>query len=356
MEEPIIRIDNRVKHMLVLISVAAGIYLVFRYLLPLFVPFVIAGVLSVLYYPVLRKMGKRYGLWEGKRKKYFLVFAVVLLFLLLFLLVILLGGYLLGQGQSILLNFPFYQAKMIYLVKSCCCEVDELLHVADGVSFSYMEGLMGNVWSDSMTDMLPRVTSYSVQMAGKAFQILFCLVITVIATFFMVQDYDGIRAKMLESEPGRSVCRLIGKGKDTLRAYVKAQGLIMLLDGLLCIGAFLLIKQPYALVLGFLTAVVDALPVLGAGLILLPCMVIFLLKKKFFGAVVLLFAYLGCLLIRQLIEPRMIGGRVGIKPLYTIISMYAGFKLFGICGFLLGPVGMLVGKELYGAYLNDKAG
>ena len=216
-----------------------------------------------------------------------------------------------------------------------------------------MASMMDNVKLDSLSEMLPKVTSYSVQVAEKAFQVLFCLIITIIATFFMIQDYDGIRGKMLESEPGRGVCRVIGKCKDTLKAYVKAQGLIMLLDGILCTGAFLLIKQPYALVLGPLVAVVDALPILGAGLILIPAMIIFLLMKNFFGAVIMLLAYLGCLLIRQLTEPRMISGKVGMKPLYTIISMYAGFKLFGVCGFLLGPVGMLIGKEIYGVYQKN---
>lgn len=353
MERPKTQINKKMKNIIVVIILAIGIYLVFRYILPLGVPFIIAGVVSVLYYPFLRKLGKHIGLWNGKGKKWFLVFAVILLYFLLFLLVGLLGGYLLGQGQSILLNFPFYQAKIVYLIKSCCCEVDELLHVTDGVSFSYMESLVNNVKSESLSGMLPRFTSYSVQMAGKAFQVLFCLIITVIATFFMIQDYDGIRSKMLESEMGRSVCRVIGKCKDTLKAYVKAQGFIMLLDGVLCTGAFLLVKQPYALVLGPLAAVVDALPVFGVGLILLPAVVIFLVKKEFFSAVVMLLAYLGCLLIRQLTEPRMIGGEVGIKPLYTIISMYAGFKLFGVYGFLLGPVGMLVGKEIYGIYQRD---
>lgn len=353
MEKTKIQINNRMKNILVLLILTVSIYLVFRYILPLGVPFIIAGVVSVLYYPFLRKIGKKTGLWSGKGKKWFLVFAVVILYLLLFLLAGLFGGYLLGQGQSIMLNFPFYQAKIVYLIKNCCCEVDELLHVTDGVSFSYMASMMDNVKLDSLSEMLPKVTSYSVQVAEKAFQVLFCLIITIIATFFMIQDYDGIRGKMLESEPGRGVCRVIGKCKDTLKAYVKAQGLIMLLDGILCTGAFLLIKQPYALVLGPLVAVVDALPILGAGLILIPAMIIFLLMKNFFGAVIMLLAYLGCLLIRQLTEPRMISGKVGMKPLYTIISMYAGFKLFGVCGFLLGPVGMLIGKEIYGVYQKN---
>lgn len=351
MEKTKMQIDGTAKKVVVFAALAGGIYLVFRYLLPLVLPFAIAGIVSILYYPILRKMCKKTGMWCGKKKKWVLVFAVSLFYVMIILLIGLLGGYLFGQGQSIILNFPFYEAKIVYLVKCCCCQVDDILRVEEGVSFAYMEGMMGNIWSDSMNGMLPKVTVYSVQMASKIFGILFSVIITVIATFFMIQDYDGIREKMLQSEIGRNICRVITKCKDTLKAYVKAQGLIMLLDGILCTFAFLLIGQPYFLVFGPLVAIVDALPVLGAGLILLPYTVILLLKKEIGKACILLFTYLGCLLIRQIIEPKMVGGQIGMRPLYTIISMYAGVKLFGIYGFLLGPVGVLIGKELYTFFL-----
>lgn len=352
MEKAKLKIDGMAKKLVVLTVLTIGIYLTFRYLLPLVLPFVVAGIVSVLYYPFLRKICKKAGMWSGKRKKWILVIAVTLFYVMIFLLIGLLGVYLFGQGQSIILNFPFYQAKAVYLIKSCCCQVDGMLHVEDGVSFTYIEGLVGNVWSDSMSGMIPRVTSYSVQMAGKMFGILFGIIITIITTFFMIQDYDGIREKMLGTEIGRNICCVIAKCKETLKAYVKAEGLIMLLDGLLCTIAFLLIGQPYFLILGPLVAIVDALPVLGAGIILIPYAFVMIFTKKLGKACILLLAYLGCLLIRQITEPKMVGGQMGLRPLYTIASMYIGFKLFGAYGFLLGPVGVLIGKELYSTLAN----
>ena len=351
MEKMKMQMNNKARKIIVFAALAVGIYLIFRYLLPLVLPFVISGIVSILYYPILRKICKKMGMWSGKKKKWILVFAVVLFYVVIFLLIGLMGGYLFGQGQSILLNFPFYEAKIVYLVKCCCCQVDDILHVEEGVSFAHIKGAMGNLWFDSMNGALPKVTSYSVQMAGKIFGIVFSMVITVIATFFMIQDYDGIREKMLQSEMGRNMCRVITKCKDTLKTYVKAQGFIMLLDGVFCTLAFLLIGQPYFLVLGPLVAIVDALPVLGAGLILLPYGAALLLTKKIGKACILLAAYLGCLLTRQITEPKMVGSQIGLRPLYTIISMYAGVKLFGVYGFLLGPVGILIGKELYTFFL-----
>lgn len=335
-------------------GLAAGIYVVFRFLLPLVFPFVIAGIVSIVYYPLLRRLYKDSDIWEGRKKKWILVLSVVLFYVVVILLISGICNYLVGQCQSIWLNFPFYQAKIIAIAKDCCCQIDVFLRIEDGTSFAYIEQLAGNIWGDSLSGMLPKVTTYSVQVASTLFGVFFEIVVTVMATFFMIQDYEGIREKMLQSEWGRNVCRVIAKCKDTLKTYVKAQGLIMLLDGTLCTVAFLLIGQPYYLVLGPLVGVVDALPVMGAGLVLIPYILFLLLTKEAGKALVLVLAYVGCVLIRQITEPKMIGNKMGIRPLYSLISMYVGFQLFGVLGFLLGPVGVLIGKELFVVLANKR--
>lgn len=335
------------KKVILAISITILIYLAFRFLLPIVLPFVIAGIVSVIYYPFLRKIYRNSDIWNSRKKKWILVLSVILFYVVILLLVCWLGGYLFGQGQSIWLNFPFYQAKAVCFLKNCCCQLDSIFQMENGASFGYVEMLVEKVDIDMISSLLPKVTTYSVQMVSRIFGIVFEIIITVMATFFMIQDYERIRRRMLESEWGRNVCRVITKCKETLKTYIRAQGLIMLLDGTVCTIAFLVIRQPYAWVLGPLTALVDSLPVLGAGLILWPGILILLLTGQFWKAVVLFLAYLGCLLIRQITEPRMIGNEVGMRPLFTIMSMYVGFRLFGVFGFLLGPVGVLIGREIY---------
>ncbi len=338
------------------IIIVIGIYLAFRFLLPIVLPFVIAGIVSILYYPFLRRLYRNSDIWRGKRKKWLLVLSVVLLYVVILLLVCWVGSYLFGQGKSIWLNFPFYQAKIMCFLKNCCCQMDTLLRMEDGASFGYVESMMNKVDEDTVSTLLPKVTTYSVQMASRIFGVVFEVIITVMATFFMIQDYEEIREKMLQSQWGRNICNVIAKCKDTLKTYVRAQGLIMVLDGIVCTLAFLRRRQPYAGAQGPLVAVVDALPVLGAGLILWPSMAILLFVGEAGKAAIILLAYLGCLLIRQITEPRMIGSKVGMRPLYTIFSMYVGFRLFGVFGFLLGPVGVLIGKELFRAGVNTDIG
>ncbi len=329
------------------VGIAIGIYLVFRFLLPLVIPFVIAGVVSVIYYPFLRKIYRNSEVWKGRKRKWVLVLSVILFYVVVLVLLGVLCGYLFGQCESIWLNFPFYQARVIAIVKDCCEQVDIFLRMEKGESFACVEGMLGSELMGNLSGVLPRVTSYSVQLAGKVFGFVIEAIITVMATFFLIQDYESLRAKMLESQWGRCVCNMITKCKETLRVYLKAQGCILLMDGILCTLAFFVSKQPYYLVLGPFVAILDALPVLGAGAFLIPYGIYLLVINEFGKALVIAFAYVGCVAIRQLTEPKMIGSELAMRPIFTLLSMYVGYQLFGVIGFLLGPVGVIIGKEIY---------
>lgn len=342
-----ISIHGGIKKIALLVGIALAIYVLFRFLLPLVVPFVIAGVVSVIYYPFLRKMYGDSRIWVGKRKKWFLVFAVVLFYIIVFVLLSVLCTYIFGQCESIWLNFPFYQARFLGLVRNCCQQVDVFLRINEGTSFTYVEGIVATVSSNDLSGLLPKMTGYSIQFAGKMFGFVFEAIVTIMATFFLFQEYDELKEKLLKTDVGQSICGMITKCKDTLKSYIKAQGIIMLLDGGLCTIAFWVIGQPYYLILGPLVAVLDALPILGAGIFLIPYVLYLIVAKEAGKAFVIFLVYIGCVVIRQLTEPRMIGSKTGLRPIYTLLSMYVGFQLFGVIGFLLGPVGVLIGQEIY---------
>lgn len=337
-----------------------GVYLAFRFLLPLVVPFVIAGIVAILYYPFLRKVFQKWDVWDGGRtKRWLLAGAVIALYLVALTGMYWLLSYLLGQGRSMVLNYPFYEAKILCLMRKCCCRVDEWFQMTRGQSYGYVMHIVHTYVNRDMlqnvgTDAVAKVTSMSVQAAGVVFGMVFQMVIVVISTFFLILDYERIRENMLQSELGRSICRMVTTCKGTLKTYVKAQGLILVLDGLVCTVAFYIAGQPYFLVLGPLAAVVDALPVLGIGMILLPYALYLLLSGSVGKALIMVLAYVCCVVIRQITEPKMIGNQIGMRPIYTIMSMYVGFRLFGVVGFLLGPVGVLLVRQVVEVFNNTE--
>jgi predicted PurR-regulated permease PerM len=107
-----------------------------------------------------------------------------------------------------------------------------------------------------------------------------------------------------------------------------------------------LIRNPYALLLGILIGIVDAFPVLGSGSILVPWAVAELIGKDFFQAAVLLTIYVITMLAREVMETHLMGKEIGLKPLYVLMAVYVGMKLFGVGGIFLGPVGLTILKTV----------
>ena len=121
---------------------------------------------------------------------------------------------------------------------------------------------------------------------------------------------------------------------------------LFFLVSLICMAGLLLLGNSYFLLLGPVIGLVDALPVFGAGTVLIPWFLLSFLQGRWGQGVVLLFLYLVCYLLRQVAEARLMGGQVGLTALETLFSMYVGLRLFGLLGLFLGPIGWLLIKEI----------
>ena len=101
---------------------------------------------------------------------------------------------------------------------------------------------------------------------------------------------------------------------------------------------FSILRVNYAFLFALLTAVFDALPILGVGGILLPWALYSLLSGNYLYAVGLLVIYGVIFIVRQFLEPRIIGTQIGLPPIVTLMSIYVGLRIFGVFGALLFPI------------------
>ena len=161
---------------------------------------------------------------------------------------------------------------------------------------------------------------------------------------------ESYKERFRDSRFYREIHRITGKLSETGIAYLRTQGIIMLIIAAICTIGLLMIENNYALLIGIGIALFDAFPVLGSGLILIPWAVIRLLAKDIRAAVILAVMYVICQLVREVLEPKMLGNKIGIPPIGTMMAMYVGVKLFGVSGFLLGPVGLIILKTCFSAY------
>ncbi|MFQ8761084.1 MAG: AI-2E family transporter [Intestinimonas sp.] len=125
--------------------------------------------------------------------------------------------------------------------------------------------------------------------------------------------------------------------RATAGGWLKAQGMLMLITfGELTLG-FLFLGVDLSILLAALTALVDALPVFGTGTVLIPWALLELLSGRFSMALGLFVLYLIVSLVRSLLEPKLVGDRVGLPPLAALLCMYVGFRAFGVVGMVLSP-------------------
>ena len=100
----------------------------------------------------------------------------------------------------------------------------------------------------------------------------------------------------------------------------------------------------YAVLLGISIAIFDAFPLMGSGVVLIPWSILEIVGKNYYEAAILLTIFCVITFLREILEPRLIGKEIGLKPLYILISVYVGIQLFGIMGVILGPISLTVLK------------
>ena len=115
---------------------------------------------------------------------------------------------------------------------------------------------------------------------------------------------------------------------------------------------FLEFNVSYPLLISIVICLIDALPILGAGAVLLPWAGISFILGDIKLGIALILIYLLVLSVRQMLEPKLISQNIGVHPLVTLISMYSGFKFFGVMGFLIGPVVMIILKNVFSTALE----
>ena len=133
----------------------------------------------------------------------------------------------------------------------------------------------------------------------------------------------------------------------SISQYLKAQGIMMCITFIELLIAFFILKQEYPFTLAVVIAIIDALPILGVGSVLIPWGIYVAIMGNMKLAIGLLVTYAIIIVARQLIEPRIVSSNLGVHPFVTLITMYIGFKLFGLFGLIVGPIVMVVFKNVF---------
>lgn len=185
---------------------------------------------------------------------------------------------------------------------------------------------------------------------------LISVVIAIVATFFMTAEYDYIInfiKLQFPAEKRKDLSRAKRLVFSSLGKMAKAYALIMLITfiemyaGLTVLSLTGIFTTTYAPILAAVIAIVDIAPMLGTGTILLPWTVYSFISGNYPLAIGLFIIYVVITVIRQIIEPKLVAGQLGLSPVITISAMFLGLKLLGFLGLFLAPLTIIILKLLH---------
>ena len=184
--------------------------------------------------------------------------------------------------------------------------------------------------------------------------------ITLIALYFMCVDKVYMIDEIEHHLPSKWVKKLGTHIREIINSvgnYLKAEFILVLVSFIISlIGFYILnivgmnIKYPLLIALGI--AFVDALPILGSGTIMIPWAVICAIDGNIGLAIGILVLWGIMSIVRQFLEPKLVSNKIGIHPIFTLIAMYTGFKFIGIWGMVLGPIILIILKNIFSALID----
>ncbi len=328
-----------------IIVIAIGIAIL--WFISLSLPILLAYVTALLLEPVIIRISKRF---RKKRKIvasiFFMIFSIVTLLLCIFIIFISWK-----QFSIFIIDIPEYLNQLSAIWIQMQSKLSNYTHrlpldlviqiqlmIAQALSAieKYALSLTNvNVWSSFLTYITSR---------------LFDIFVYWIVLYMFLLELPNINRKMLAPIPFHYQQKILFIGqrvKLALFGFMKAQFFVGICILAISFGTFYFLKTPFPLVLSLLLVILDFVPFLDSFILLLP----WALYKAFTGdyifAVMLVVLTIALFLVRRMIEPRVIGNKVGLSSLITFIAMFIGFEMFGFVGILIGPLLFVVVLSLF---------
>ena len=336
------------RKMVIYIALSVGALLLARHLLPIFFPFLLGGGLALGAEPAAKWLNQKlhFPRWAaaGIGVSGFFIFVVSLLFLLICVLARQLGrlsAFLPQLAKAVLSGLGALEDWLLGLTL-------RLPQSMAQVTGRYVQELFSDS-SAMLEQAATRVPQLATGLVSKLGQWGLVLFTAVLSGYMISARLPRLKAWCKEKLPRvwqRKYLPALHGLRRAMGGWLTAQGKLMGLTFALLTGGFFLLRIKNALPVAALVTLVDAIPVLGTGTALIPWSIVCLLQGDRARGIGLLAIYGVVWLIRSVLEPKILGKELGLDPLTTLFSVYAGFRLLGLGGMLIAPFAAMLVTQL----------
>ncbi|GEA15244.1 MAG: hypothetical protein PWR22_113 [Moorella sp. (in: firmicutes)] len=317
---------------------------IIRALVPVVLPFALAALLAAIIDPVVNFIESKLKIGRGWAVIITLLSILAILSIAIFYLV----TNLIVELESLALTLPaqaralgaafqeyFTRLQSFYFAGNLPVEVLNTLQSFLDNAVAWLKNLLGLTvqWLIAFISSLP--------------ELFISLIITLVATYFFSRDKDFILRTLLQivSPPWRErMSKVFSSLSQAIIGYLRAEILLVSLQMTQSIIGLLILRVDYALTLAFLIGLADLLPIVGPGTVFIPWIIVEFILGHYGLGLALLTLYAFIIILRQVLQPKLVAVSLGLYPLTTLIALYTGLKLLGIAGLVIGPMTLVVLK------------
>lgn len=342
------------RYIIITTGIAAALFL-FPLFIKIFAPFIAAFFIATTSQGLVKFLERKFKINRGISSAALVTFIVASVLGLLCIVLF----QVFSQAKNLIINLPdtisafrtqfnFWIEQLNGFKLSLSPEMAQIIDTTLTQLWEYTATLSGRTTSA----VIDAATNFAVALPD----VFIFLVMFILGTFFFTKDYLLVINFFKEIFPGK-VIRFITKIKNILirafSSYVKAQLILMFLTAVLVTVGLWIVGKDYPLLWGIVCGIVDALPLLGTAVILIPWALVSLVFGDMYSFSSLLIIQILVFVIRQLAEPKIISKQIGIHPILSLVSIYIGLKFFGLAGAIFAPIIALLAVNFYISYKEN---
>ena len=338
----------------ILALILGGIYLTYK-LAMFYIPFIIAMVIAACVEPLIKLLMK---VAKIKRKLASIISLILIVFVIGGLLTLGISKIVIeakGLLSNVNENFDIVYEWGMSIVN----DIQEgNIQIPNELSNSLQNSLTGII--DGIKNLAINLLTGVINVIGSVPNAITYVFITILAIIFICFDKEYIPNTIKSQIPKKwfeKIKQIMSEMCSVSIKYIKAEAklsFICFIWVLIALNVVNLIgiKVEYLLIMTLFIGIVDLLPLFGAGAVMLPWAGYCLLTGNIALAISIIVIWIVWAVIKQLIEPKMVSEEMGMHPIFTLVGMYTGFKLMGVLGLILGPIILIIIKNIFSELIN----
>lgn len=332
-------------HLLLWVLGIAFMVFVFPNVFKFFMPLLIAWIIALIANPMVHFLENRIKIMRKHGSFIVIVFVigvvVAVIYILLWLII--------SQISSLVGELPALYETIVANLQDSLGALHQKYHIIPENLQSIIDN-NDNKINDYILALLNSLQESPISAVGSVASSLIdwfvLLILTVMLSYFFVADSDKIRKFILGHTPDvikQSFSKVWNTVVKAIGGYLKACFMIMGVMFVILWIFFISLGINHSLPIAFITALLDFLPFIGTGTVLMPWAVYSVITGEYVKAIVLVAAYFVTMLTRRLLEPKLVGDSIGMSPFLTLFSMFVGYRMIGMLGLIVGiPAAMVI--------------